>query len=147
MRLQQSVGNRAVAQLVQRQPTTTQAKPASAPAPQKAEKLPLSLSTDPDDAIVFETQKSKLGKLEVYCTGRLSVYGSATFDGEQIPADADLPKDRSKRPSRSRPRTWWRCCRSFASSFRGTLRPPTLSPTTPRCSPSSTSCSPPRPSG
>jgi hypothetical protein len=121
MRLQQSVGNRAVAQLVQRQPTTTQAKPASAPAPRKAEKLPLSLSTDPDDAIVFETQKSKLGKLEVYCTGRLSVYGSATFDGEQIPADADLPKDRSKRPSVS---VWTaRHAREVASGTLGALAP------------------------
>ena len=106
MRLQRAVGNRAVAQLVQRQPTTTPTKPGSAPAkapsapaPRNAEKLPLSLSTDPNDAIVFETQKSKLGALEVSCTGRLSVYGSATFDGEQIPADADLPKDRSKHPS------------------------------------------------
>ena len=106
MRLQQSVGNRAVAQLVQRQPTTTPTKPAGTagppsktPPPRNAEKLPLALSTDPDDAIVFQTQKGKLGALEVYCTGRLSVYGSATFDGEQIPADADLPKDRSKHPS------------------------------------------------
>ena len=99
MRLQQSAGNRAVAQLVQRQPTTTQTKPTSAPPARNAEKLPLALSSDPNDAIVFETQKSKLGALEVYCTGRLSVYGSATFDGEQIPADADLPKDRSKHPS------------------------------------------------
>jgi hypothetical protein len=110
MRLQQSVGNRAVAQLVQRQPTTTPAKPpgtagktvappSKTPAPRNAEKLSLALSSDPDDAIVFQTQKGKLGALEVYCTGRLSVYGDAAFDGEQIPADADLPKDRSKHPS------------------------------------------------
>jgi hypothetical protein len=91
LELQHVAGNRAVTRLIQRQ---------AAPAPPKvAEHLHIDIGTDPDDAIVFVTQKGKLGSLTGYVTGRLSLIGTAAFDGETIPDKTSLPRDRSKQPS------------------------------------------------
>ncbi len=89
--LQRAAGNRAVTRLVQRQ--------TAPPPPKPAEHLHVDIGTDPDDAIVFTTQKGKLGSLTGYVTGRLSLIGTAAFDNETIPDRASLPKDRSKQPS------------------------------------------------
>src|SRR4051812_34715783 len=72
--LQRLAGNRAVRQMAQPKPP---AKPA---VPKPAEKLHLA-----GDTLDFTTKSAKLGDVEVHFTGRLTVAGSATFDGETIP--------------------------------------------------------------
>ena len=117
--LRGTMGNRAVAHLLQRDPLTKPgptppakvppvkpspapgptpgpapgAKTQPAPASKPAENLWFAISTDPDDAIVFETKRATLrGGGEAYCTGRLSIQGAATFEGESIPDAKHLPK-------------------------------------------------------
>jgi hypothetical protein len=120
--LQRAMGNRAVARLLQRDPTPgatpakdtptrpTTAKPGvegaksaappaakPGPAPKAAEKLPFAIADGPDDAINFETRRAMVGGGEIYYTGRLSLQGTATFEGETIPDVKDLPKPRGNR--------------------------------------------------
>jgi hypothetical protein len=47
--------------------------------------IDMRLTAAPDDAVVFETPKAKLGDIEVHFTGRLSISGKATLEGEEAP--------------------------------------------------------------
>jgi len=65
-----------------------------APKPPKPRSWPVAIPTDPAHTIAFQTQKAKLGSIEVHFTGRLGLAKAATtLTGEEVPKP--LPKGTS----------------------------------------------------
>lgn len=90
MRLQRTAGNAATRNAV----ALLQRKGApKAPKPDKPKSWQVGIAIDPSGTIAFETQKAKLGSIEVHFTGRLALNAPATLTGEEVPNP--LPKHTS----------------------------------------------------